>query len=177
MTQSMIKELVEKVRNEQNVNVCRRLMRNIIDKIVVKGKTFSIYYSDKVITLINEDSDPDDFDGGSGGNKNNPNNDNNGSESDKNPKSSLRDGLVEVGGIEPPSKTLSIMASTCLVRLICWLYRRHIRTKPNPTKQVKISPKAPTQAPLAIRQSVMLLSGRTARPKRNTPECVFNLGC
>ena len=97
MTQSMIKELVEKVRNEQNVNVCRRLMRNIIDKIVVKGKTFSIYYSDKVITLINEDSDPDDFDGGSGGNKNNPNNDNNGSESDKNPKSSLRDGLVEYG--------------------------------------------------------------------------------
>jgi Recombinase len=98
LTQAMIKELVEKVRSEQNVNVCRRLMRNIIDKIVVKGKTFSIYYSDKVIMLTNGDNDPDDdFDGGNGGNggnKNSPNNGNNGSGSSKNLKSSLRDGLV-----------------------------------------------------------------------------------
>jgi hypothetical protein len=96
LTQAMIKELVEKVRSEQNVNVCRRLMRNIIDKIVVKGKTFSIYYSDKVIMLTNGDNDPDDdFDSGNGGNKNSPNNGNNGSGSGKNPKSSLRDGLVD----------------------------------------------------------------------------------
>lgn len=107
MTQSMIKELVEKVKNEQNVNVCRRLMRNIIDKIVVKGKTFSIYYSDKVIMLTSDDNNPDDDDdGGNGGNKNSPNNDNGGSGSGKNPKSSLKDGLVERSGIEPLTSTL-----------------------------------------------------------------------
>lgn len=83
MTQAMIKELVEKVRSEQNVNVCRRLMRNIIDKITVKDKTFSIYYSDKVLVLSDENGV---LDG----------------------ESSLEDGVVEARGIEPRSKTLSI---------------------------------------------------------------------
>jgi site-specific DNA recombinase len=55
LTQEMIKELIAKVRNEQNVNVCRRLMKNIIDKIIVSGKNFSVYYSDKVLELQGQD--------------------------------------------------------------------------------------------------------------------------
>jgi len=98
MTQAIIKELVEKVRSEQNVNVCRRLMRNIIDKIVVKGRTLSIYYSDKVIMLTSGSDNTDDFDGENGGGKNSPNDGSNGAGNSSCLESSTVSGLVETRG-------------------------------------------------------------------------------
>lgn len=69
------------------------------------------------------------IDGGNGGNKNSPNNDNGGSESGKNPKSSLRDELVELWRIELQSETTLLPASTCLEKLLEFnLASRHLQS-------------------------------------------------